>query len=214
VPQEDYTNEIDVHIRRGPIDRKQRQLLITPDLIRFEDKNGSEAITTFDKSEICEYRYGIKWIRGFKFTVGREYVIFIRNSSGQTLKISFKTFYGIKKEEYHKLSNDILTALWYFFFGQMANEYYANFKKGIDITIGRATLTKKAVIVDEGGILKSEKKTIPWEHLEIKDYHTYLAIYSSIDASKTHATFSYLKDWNTVILHSIVKTILDNRKVK
>jgi hypothetical protein len=53
---------------------------------------------------------------------------------------------------------------------------------------------------------------IPWESAEIKDYYTYLAIFSATDASKTHATFGYLKDWNTVVLHSIVKTILDKRK--
>ncbi len=143
------TPEINVYIQRGPIDRRQRQLIITQDLIQFEEKNGSDAVTTFTKDEICEYRYGINWIKGFEFTIGREYVIFVRNSSGQTLNISFKTFYGSRKKEYHKLSNDILNALWYFFFNDIANQLYDKFKKGADITIGRATLTKDAIIVDE-----------------------------------------------------------------
>jgi hypothetical protein len=144
------TSEINIFIQRGPFDRRQRQLIINPDPIQFEDKNGADAVTTFTKDEISEYRYGINWIKGFEITIGREYAVFIRNSSGQTLKIGFKTFYGARKKEYHKLSNDILNALWYFFFNDIANQLYDKFKKELDVTIGRATLTKDAITVDEG----------------------------------------------------------------
>lgn len=210
MPSKEEIPEINVHIQRGPLNRKLRQLIITPDLIQFEDKNDPDIFTTFAKDEICEYRYGIKWIKGFEFTVGREYLIFIRSSSGQVLNIGLKTFYGARKKEYHKLSNDILKALWNFFFGPIANGLYDEFKKDLPITIGRATITKEAIIVDEGGIFKNNKTIIPWNNLEIKDYHTYLAIFSTLDASKTHATFSYLNDWNTGVLYSIVKTHLNN----
>ncbi len=208
------TQEINVHIQRGPIDRKKRQLIITPDFIQFEDKWGPDPYTIFEKEDICEYRYGINWISGYQFTIGREHVIFIRNSSGKELKISFKTFYGSRKREYHKLSNNILDTLWDFFFSPIANERYDKFKKGADITIGRATLTKEAIVVDEGGMLKSEKKVIPWDKMEIKAYQTYFAIFSITDPLKTNATFSYLKDWNTLVLHSLVKFILDKKKNK
>jgi len=212
MPATPEIHELNVEIQRGPIDSKKRQLIITRDFIQFEDKSGVDPFTIFQKEEIGEYCYGINWIRGFEFTIGREYVILIRNSSRQTMKIGFKALYGRRKKEYHKLSNDILNTLWDFFFSPITNEHYDKFKKGADVAIGRATLTKEAIIVDEGGLIKSEKKVIPWDNMEIKSYQTYFAIFSMIEPSKTYATFSYLKDWNTLVLHSIVKFILDKRK--
>jgi len=60
--------------------------------------------------------------------------------------------------------------------------------------------------------MKTEKKIIPWDKMEIKAYQTYFAIFSIADPLKTNATFSYLKDWNALVLHSIVKFILGKRK--
>jgi len=203
---------INVYIQRGPIDRKKRLLLITPDFIQFDDKNGPALSVRFKKNEIREYRFGINWIKGFEFTIGREYVVFIRSSFDRTIKISFKTFYGVRKKEYHKLSNDILTFLWLFFFDDITTKHYQAFQKGEDISIGRAILTKEAVIIKERALLKEKQTVIPWEQLAIKDYYTYLAIFSAVDASNTYATFSYLKEWNTGVLFSLVSTILKNRE--
>jgi len=202
---------INIQIQRGPFDRKKRQLVITPDRVQFEDKNGSKPLTIMLKDEIREYRYGIKWIKGFEFTVGREYLLYIHSSSNEILKISFKTFYGIKKNECHKLSNDILSAVWYFFFGHIANACYHKFKNGEPVTISKAMLIGEGIIIDEGGVFKSVKKIIPWEELEIKEYHTYLAIFSTINP-KLYATFSYLNDWNTGVLYAVVKTIINSLK--
>ena len=121
---------IDTYIQRGPIDRRKRQLIITPDFIRFEDKKQGEPFTIFSNEEICEYRYGINWISGYQFTIGREYVIFIRTSSGQVMKIGFKTFYSARKKAYHRLRTDILNALWDFFFGRIAGGYMLPLKTG------------------------------------------------------------------------------------
>jgi len=211
MPVKEEVQGINVYIQRGPIDRKKRLLLITPHFIQFDDRTGPLP-TKFEKNEICEYRFGINWIKGLEFTIGREYVIFIRNSSDQTMKISFKTFYGIRKKEYHKLSNDILTFLWLFFFDDITTKHYQAFQRGVDISIGRAALTKEAVIIKERALLKEKQTIVPWEQLVIKDYYTYLAIFSTVNALNTHATFSYLNEWNTGVLFSLINTILKNRK--
>ncbi|MDR3693979.1 hypothetical protein [Mucilaginibacter sp.] len=206
------TQEFNVYIQRGPIDRKKRQLVITSDFIQFEDNNGFDLFTVFQKEDICEYRYGINWISGYQFTIGREYVIFVRNSSDQVMKISFKSLYGRRKKEYHRLSNNILNTLWDYFFSPITNQLYDEFKKSADITIGRATLTSSGIFVAENGLVKTEKKMIPWENMEIRSYQTYFAVFSTINPAKINAAFSYLNDWNTLVLHSIVKHILNKRK--
>jgi hypothetical protein len=49
--------------------------------------------------------------RGLEFTIGREYQIFIRNHESQTIKIRFKSFYGYRRAELHKLNAHILKQL-------------------------------------------------------------------------------------------------------
>src|SRR5471030_1357608 len=149
MPPKEEVPGINVYIQRGPIDKKKRLLLITADFIQFDDKNGPALPVKFEKNEIREYRFGINWIKGFEFTIGREYVVFIRSSFDQTIKISFKTFYGVRKKEYHKLSNDILTFLWLFFFDGITDKYYKVFQSGADVVIGRVTFTREAIIIRE-----------------------------------------------------------------
>ena len=169
--------EFNTTIKRGLLDRIPRQLLITPDFISFENKSSASGIfTKFYKDEITDYRYGINWIRGLEFTIGREFLFYVRNSSMEVLKINFKTFYNIKKKESYKLSNDVLNSLWKFHFGLLANKLFNALVEGKEVTIGKATLTNEVIIVKENGIIKDDYKTFYWDDLKAKDYHTYFAI--------------------------------------
>ena len=68
--------EIQLKIKRGFLDNRERKLIINPEFIKFENKNSiSDAYTQFNKDSIIEYRYGINWIEGLYFTIGREYQI-------------------------------------------------------------------------------------------------------------------------------------------
>jgi hypothetical protein len=211
MPQLEDVTALNIIIQRGVFDRKQRQLLITPEFIQFENKSGSTPFTTFKKEEISEYRYGINWIRGFEFTVGREYVILIRNTSGEVLKINFKSFYGIKKKEYHHEYNLILDKLWEFYFGRVGAKLVNEHKKGNEVTIGNATLTDEGIIFSDSGLLKNQQKLVTWDDVTTKEYYTYLAVYSAIDPAKFNATFSFFKDWNTMVLFSVIKRILQDK---
>ncbi len=207
----DKQQEIKFIIRPGFFGKRTQNLIINPDYIQFEENDFSNSVIRFDKNDISEHRYGIKWISGYKFTIGRTYMIFIRSASGKDLKINLKSLYGIRKKENHKLFNDILKALWDFYFGRVTGVNYYKFCKGEDVVIENVKLTRDAVIVNNGGMIKQNKTIIPWTDLAIKEYRTYIAIYSSTDASKMNSTFSYLNDWNTSVLYTIIKKILDEK---
>ncbi len=97
--------------KRSFTDGKQRRLISNEENFKFEDKDfGNYLFTIFDKEEITDYRFGIRWIR-FEFTYGREYQIFVRNKENKVIKISFKSYFGRKKNILHKLYSDILTEL-------------------------------------------------------------------------------------------------------
>mgnify|MGYP006951293358 CR=1 FL=1 len=70
---EGHLEQIKLTIKRGPIDNKSRELVIHPDFIRFEAGNSSNSYIEIKKLSIKEYRFGVRWISGYKFIIGREY---------------------------------------------------------------------------------------------------------------------------------------------
>lgn len=207
--------EVKFTVKRGLLDCKLRQLIINSDFIKFEDKNLlSNAFTQFDKHLIKDYRFGVKWIRGFEFTIGREYQIFIRNPDNKVLKINFKSFYGIKKNAHHKLYAEIISALWRFYFSDITSNFIEKFQKEEEFSIGKVHFTKDNLTINVSGILKEEKRTISWDRVKTRDYQTYFAIYSLDDPTNINRGYSYLDDWNTGLLYSVVRTILHYKNVK
>lgn len=69
--------ELDLEIKHSVFSSKTSILNITAQYIRLTDYKGISI--QFDKSAIKDYRYGIKWVRGFEFTVGRVYQLFVKN---------------------------------------------------------------------------------------------------------------------------------------
>ena len=205
--------EIRLTIKRGPLDNRPRQLVINSKFLSFEDNDlSSEPYSQVDLRSIKDFRYGIKPIRGFEFTVGREYQIFIRDQDEYVIKINFKSLYGRRKAECHDLYSQIFNALWRFRFSNITNDLLDKFKKGEEFTISNATFTKDKLTITTTGILKEEIKEINWDKVGTKDYQTYFAIYSIDDPAKINYTYNYLNDWNTGVLYSVVRTILRDKE--
>ncbi len=200
-------------IRRGITDNYPRKLILNQNEIKFDSKDlKNDSYITFQKNEIAEYNFGVKWMR-YKFVFGREYVITIRNHQNQILKINFKTYFGRKKNEYHKLCNEILASLWELYFGEIATQYIERHEGGEDIKIGEVTFTKDGLSILSTASLKSKNEFIPWENVRTRSYVTYFAIYSKDDAMNVNRGYSYLNDWNTNVLHSVIKTLLKRKEI-
>ncbi len=196
-------------IKWGLLDNKERKLILNPDYIRFDD---TYSYTQFDKESIVEYRYGIKWIDGIYFTIGREYQIFIRNKENHILKINFKSFYGINKKEYHNKYAEIVDTLWQLYFSDISRFYLDKFHNEEDFTINNVIFTKNNLTINVNGIIKEEAKTIPWEKVGTRDYQTYFAIYSIDNPLDINRGYNYHADWNTGLLYSVVRTILNSKQ--
>jgi hypothetical protein len=54
---------------------------------------GKKKRTEILKENITDFRYGIKWIRGFEFIIGRQYQIFIKDTNDKTIRFIFRTYY-------------------------------------------------------------------------------------------------------------------------
>jgi hypothetical protein len=145
---------------------------------------------------------------------GREYQIFIRNKEEKTIKISFTSYFGRKKEELNKQYIEILNALWTYFFSNMVKDYLSRHSNNEEFSIGDVLFTKDNIVLSVSGIMKQKTIAIPWEKVRTKNYYSYFSIYSSEDPVKLNRGYSYSEDWNTNILYSVLRTILREKKIE
>lgn len=200
-------------IRRGITDNYPRKLILDQNQIKFDSKDSkNDSFITFQKDQIAEYNFGVKWMR-YKFVFGREYVISIRNHDSQIIKINFKTYFGRKKDEYHRLCNEILDSLWELYFEEIATKYIQKHELGEDIKIGEVIVTKDGLSILSTASLKPKNEFIPWEKVRTRSYTTYFAIYSKDDAVNVNRGYSYLNDWNTNVLYGVIKTLLKKKEI-
>lgn len=186
-------------IIRGLFDNRKRQLIVDEEYIKFENRDRkSDQFTTISKEDIIGIRYGIEFIKGLKFYIGREYLIFIRTTSNRVVKINFKLFYGRKLNEKHQLFCDIVDELWNHYLNDLVQNYLAKINRHENFRLcGVEFLTDK---------IKFNNKELLFENLEIKEYKHHFVIYSNINEYQNKMLY-YLKDENAVILSNLLAII-------
>ncbi|WP_294220894.1 hypothetical protein [uncultured Chryseobacterium sp.] len=193
-------------IVRGLFDTRKRALIIDEERIRFENKDlKNDLFTVIDKKDITGIRYGIHFINGYHFTIGREYLIFIRLSSGNELRISFKLFYGRKLKEKHQLYAEIVDALWDCFFNDILDQYDRKLENSEVLTI--------AGIEIAGDRIKFNRSEILFKELELKRYYHYFMVFSKKNPHLNKMLY-YLKDQDAVILLNILNNIIKNERLR
>lgn len=198
-------------IKRGLWDSKPRKLLFNSDYLEFEDKIvGEDKPTRINKTDIKEFRYGIVWIRGLKFYIGRQYQIYIKADNGSELKIDFLAYYKINNKELGNKFNDIINDVFEFYFEDLVIDYLQKFNDGETIDVCGVLLSKASVILSYKNLFKSYTKEIRWDDLKTKKYQTYYAIYSSSNAADMNKSYKYLDDYNAFVLQCVLETIIRN----
>ena len=107
-----------------------------------------------------------------------------------------------------------MDTLWDFYFSDISWNFINKFQREEEFKIGNVGFSKDNITIGVSGILKEESKTIPWESVRTRDYQTYFAIYSIDDPINVNRGYSYLDEWNTEILYSVVKSILDLKRIE
>ncbi|OXA77547.1 hypothetical protein SAMN05444397_102576 [Flavobacterium aquidurense] len=206
-------SELKVKIKRSFLDNYHRPLHLHPEFIQFEDKDLiNNGFTTFKSSEIKDFRCGVNWFQ-YYFVFGREYEFHIRNLSDEVLKIKFNSYFGIKKREQHKLYTSIIDSLWNLYFNNQVNDFLKEFETGESFYIGDVVVNPKGIIIKVSKLTKLEKIQIPWDDLRFKLYRTYFSVYSKNNPTQINRGYSYKEDWNTFVLHNVIKIILSNKKI-
>ena len=198
-------------IHRGLTDNHARKLQIGANELIFESNDVvNNQFVTFRREDIAAFSFGLKWMR-FYFVFGSEYVVQIKNHDGQVIRINFRSYFGRKIQEKHLTFNKIINELWSNYFIYIANSYVLQHQAGEEFLIGNVLILPEGIIINTHNFPKIRKALLPWDKVATKMYTTYLAIYAVDDAAKTNGNFSYLNDWNTVVLDKVIGMILKNK---
>lgn len=198
--------DIDLFFKPNIIGSSKR-LVISKGFISLNSISKNENQTRISRQEIRSYRFGIKWLTGYKFTIGREYQIFIKDSADKVHKISFKSLYGYKKVELNQYFNTIIQSLWNFYFKDLVYHYIELINEGKAIDISGVRITDKYVVIKTRNLLKGKHFSIPWKDVGTKDYATYYAIFSNENPADINCGYNYLNDWDVALLYSIIETL-------
>ena len=178
---------------------KEKPLVISRESIEY--KNAS--LSKFDVDEI---RYGVRFIRGYSFYIGRIYCIDVKSHSGTIMKIRLKSLYGIRRKRLYKKYSIIVDALWENYMRDVAENFINFYKNKIDFDL-------LGIIFSQAGIqLSKQSDLIPWEDVGTKNYSRYYAIFSK-ENPNNYKAFYYLEDWNTSILYYVSRSILKAKKL-
>jgi len=155
-------------------------------------------------SDISAFRFGIKELRLFKFVLGREYYIEIKDFKCKIARIKLYSLYGATRKEYYKIWADLLQNLWDFYFGNQLSYYTElyNIQQIFELA---------GVAFHNDGISWNKDNKLAWDKIEIKSYQNYFLIHNS-DNPQQYKCCVFSIDWNAVILQSLLKDIIREHK--
>jgi len=174
-----------------------KKLSIHPAFIEFNNIN-------FPKLEIAELRYGVKAINGYRFVIGRTYCIDIRNADGKIIKLRWSSLYSVRKKLLNQKYAAIVNALFENYFNEIITNFIQSFFDRASFILLGNTFTQ------EGIILSKTDEVIDWNDVGTRDFRNYFLIFSKSQSDK-YSSFYYLADWNTIVLKTVTRYILESK---
>ncbi|HEX3385116.1 MAG TPA: hypothetical protein VHS53_08015, partial [Mucilaginibacter sp.] len=121
-------------------------------------------------SDISAFRFGIKELRIFNLSLGREYYIEIKDFKCSITRIKLYSLYGARRKEYYKIWADLLQNLWDFYFNSQLSYYTElyNIQQCFELS---------GITFHADGISWLKEDKLPWDKIEIKSYQNYFLIH-------------------------------------
>jgi len=182
-----------------------RKLVFNTDGITIQKTSPFNALTFLPAANIAAFRYGVSWVRGYKFVFGRQYFIEVQHDDRKISRIKLGSYYGIRKEVYGKLWNDIIRQLWQNYFVNLFNYYHDLYKI-------HQTFELCGISFHFDGIGWDLQNILRWDEIAISSYSTYFMIYNNRNKKQCKSK-SFANDWNAVILQVLLKEIVKERNV-
>lgn len=164
--------------------------------------------------EIQNIRFGIENIRGFEFNIGRLYEVFLKDEHSKVMKIAFSSLYGYQRTNRDELYIELLNSLWNSFFEEKYNFFMNAFEQAISFQIGYVLFNPIGIEILNPIFKSKSNLRIKWEDLQTEDYVSNFTVMDKHQVIHINRSFSYLKDWDTLLLKSVVRSILNNKNLE
>ncbi|WP_183560244.1 hypothetical protein [Mucilaginibacter sp. SP1R1] len=182
-----------------------KKITFKPDGVIIEKPLSRAAANIIKAENITGFRYGVSWINGYTFTIGRQYFIDILDDQQKVTCIKLGSYYGIRKKIYGELWSETIHQLWCNYFVNQYNYYY-------DLYNIHQTFELCGIRFHFEGIGWDVQNTLKWDEIAISSYYSYFMIYNS-NNKKQNKSRSFANDWNAVVLQALLKKIVEERKV-
>ena len=153
---------------------------------------------------ISAFRYKVVHLRGYAFTFGRQYIIEIKDFQNNVTQIKLTSYYGLKREAYHKLWYAIFDQLWANFFGSTLNYY-------IELYSIHQVFELAGVKFHTDGISWDKKNKLLWNEIALSNYRTYFMIHHAKNPMQNKSC-SFSMDWNALVLQTLLRSIVNQHK--
>jgi len=176
---------------------RSKLLTITPEYVAYGESSDQKSIE-FTKENMEAYRFGGFYGANF---LNMHYTIYLRSLGNKTLKIKEYRFLRFRKKKFFEKFHSILDLVYQYYFIPIANSYIELFNNSIDFELNGAIFSRAGVQFSK------ESDLIEWNELESSSHTTYYALCAKKEHSNYKA-FSYMDDWNTMIVVAITQAIL------
>jgi hypothetical protein len=168
--------------------------------------SGNKLLLQIDQEQICNVRYGVDWISGYRFYIGRIYRIDVSDGRRKTIKVRLRSLYGINKGKLEDKYVTIVDKLYDFYFKDKILNYIGRINSGEDVAMAGIVFKKDGIVLNS----KRASRFIAWEDLNSRSYYDYHTL-SSKKQPDFYNAFTYLKDWNATLVFSISRGILQEK---
>lgn len=183
---------------------RQRRLILTADYLEYENIDlGGNKFTRFNKNDITDFRYGKGDIVWYKYIIGQEFSVTLRDENDRELRIVLENYFNLHKG-YKELYTDIVNDIWTFYHSDVVDRLIDRFHAKQEFMI-------QGIKILPGGVqLKEESSILPWERVRMNEYNTYFTIYDD-DNPVTHSRINF-NEYGTETLWCTLRTIAKENK--
>ena len=188
-------------------DKTRNRVIFADEGLTIEKKIGFGRSTFIASTDIAAFRFGVRELKGFKYSFGRQYFIELKDFKYNLYRIKFNSLYGIKNKTYYRVWADLLQDIWDYYLSNQLNYYSEmfNIQQVFDLA---------GVNIYPDGISWNKQQKISWDKVELKSYQSYFMIHHADDADQFKCCIFSI-DWNAVVLQSLLKDIIrEHAKVK
>lgn len=179
------------------------KLVLDREFIELYKSKDDQNPVRISNLEFDAFRFGVKWIRGYRTIFGRVNCIDIRSSTNVIIKIRLTSLYKIHLKPLNKKYREIVNTILKFYASEIIGHYLKLFNNKLGFTIITVDFSKLNIKIDDEHIIE-------WNDIDLKSFTRYIVISKKSDPN-FYKGFDYWEDWNTVILYNVLRLILESK---